>query len=34
MSLVRVKEMMQKKPDLFTHGFINTMTELVRAKQL
>jgi isopentenyldiphosphate isomerase len=33
-SLIKIKEMMQKEPDLFTHGFINTMTELIRVKQL
>jgi len=29
-----VKEMIQKEPELFTHGFLNTMTELIRIKQL
>lgn len=33
-SLEKIKEMMRKEPDLFTYGFINTMTELIRVKQL
>lgn len=32
--VVKIKEMMRTEPDSFTHGFINTMTELVRIKQL
>lgn len=32
--LAEVKKMIQMEPDLFTHGFINTMTELIRIKQL
>jgi isopentenyldiphosphate isomerase len=33
-SMTRIKEMMQKEPDLFTHGFRNTITELIRVKEL
>ncbi|MEK7180142.1 MAG: NUDIX domain-containing protein [Patescibacteria group bacterium] len=33
-SLVKIKEMMQTEPDSFTHGFMNTMNELIRVKQL
>jgi isopentenyl-diphosphate Delta-isomerase len=33
-SMARIKEMMQKEPDSFTHGFKNTMTELIRVKGL
>lgn len=32
--VVQIKEMMRTEPDSFTHGFINTMTELIRVKQL
>ncbi len=33
-SMTRIKEMMQKEPDSFTHGFRNTITELIRVKEL
>lgn len=34
MSLVKIKEIMRTEPDSFTHGFMNTITELLRVKQL
>jgi len=33
-SLAKIKEMMRTEPDSFTHGFMNTMNELIRVKQL
>lgn len=34
MNLEKIKKMMKSEPDLFTHGFINTIAELIRVKQL
>jgi hypothetical protein len=32
--LATIKDMLQKEPDSFTYGFMNTMTELIRVKQI
>ena len=32
--MTRIKEMMQKEPDSFTHGFRNTIVELIRVTKL
>jgi isopentenyldiphosphate isomerase len=33
-SLDEIKQMMKSEPDLFTHGFMNTMQELIRIKNI
>ncbi len=33
-SMEKIKQMMQSEPDLFTHGFMNTMQELIRIKNI
>ena len=33
-NITRIKDMMKSYPDSFTHGFINTMTELIRIQKL
>ena len=34
MSLERIKQMMQSDRDSFTHGFMNTMEEFIRLKNI
>jgi 8-oxo-dGTP pyrophosphatase MutT (NUDIX family) len=34
MEVGAIKELIKNKPDLFTHGFLNTFTELVRVQKL
>ena len=33
-SMAKIKEMMRTEPDSFTHGFMNTMNELIKVKRL